>query len=117
VQLTSQVEPGAVGTAHDLESQLEEYFGGLFDRIEELPDVHFFVDGVQQGHAALAVHPRGEVEMNRALQIMEQAQPLEICDHDLEDQAEPAASSHDEESFLRQLFAASREAATRRTRH
>jgi hypothetical protein len=121
VQLTSQAEPGpaaVVGAAHDLESQLEEYFGALFDRIDELPNVHFFVDGVQQGYAALTVHPRGEVETNRALEIMEQSQALEICDHDLEDQEmEHAGSGHDEESFLRHLFEASREAAIRRTRH
>ncbi len=121
VQLTSRAEPGPaaiVGPAHDLETQLEEYFGCLFDRVEELPNVHFFVDGVQQGHAALTVHPRGDVETNRALEILEQAQPLEICDHDLDDQAmEHAASRRDEDPFLKQLFDASREAASRRTRH
>jgi hypothetical protein len=111
VRLTSQAEPGPaaiIGPAHDLESQLEEYFGGLFDRVDEIPNVHFFVDGVQQGYAALTVHPRGEVETNRALAIMEQAKPLEICDHDLDNQAD---------EFFRQLFEAPREAATRRTRH
>src|SRR5215471_12270526 len=64
VQLTSSDEPGQaalVGRAEDLESQLEDYFSGLFDRAEEISNVHFFVDGVQQGHAALTVHPRGEV--------------------------------------------------------
>ena len=50
-----------------LEAQLEEYFSGLFDRLDELPNVHFFVDGVQQGHAALTVHPRGEIETDRAI--------------------------------------------------
>jgi hypothetical protein len=121
VQLTSSEDPGqaAVGAADDLETQLEEYFSGLLDRVDEIPNVHFFVDGVHQGHAALTVHPLSEVETNRALEIMEEAQPLEICDHDLQDQdMEYAASlSNDDESFIRQLLDASAEAARRRTRH
>ena len=121
VQLTSSGEPGQAGVggyADDLEVQLEQYFSALFDRMDELPNVHFFVDGVTQGHAALTVHPRGEIETNRALEILEEAQPLEICDHDLEDQAmEHAASDGDDDPYLKQLFDASREATRRRTRH
>ncbi len=121
VQLTSKREPGqaaVVGPADDLEAQLEEYFSGLFDRVDELPNVHVFVDGVQQGHAALTVHPRGKIETNRALEIMEQAQPLEICDHDLRDQAmERAASGRDSDPFLKQLLDATRDAMRGRTRH
>ena len=112
VQLTSGAEPGpaaVIGPSPDLEAQLEEYFSGLFDRMDELPNVHFFVDGVTQGHAALTVHPRGEIETSRA---------LEICDHDLDDQTmEHAAADEDDEPYLKQLFDASREAARRRTRH
>jgi hypothetical protein len=121
VQLTSQREPGqaaVVGPANDLEAQLEEYFSALFDRDDELSNVHLFVDGVQQGHAALTVHPRGEVETIRAMQIMEQAQPIEICDHDLHDQImERAASGRDNDPFVKQLLDATRDAARGRTRH
>ncbi len=121
VQLTSSTEPGqaaVVGPADALEQQLEEYFAHLFDRADELPNVHVFVDGVQQGHAALTVHPRGTVETNRALQIMEQAQPLEICDHDLQYQAmERAASGRDTDPFIKQLLDATRDATRARTRH
>jgi hypothetical protein len=121
VELTSSDEPGqaaVVGPGHDLEAQLEEYFSALFDRIDELPNVHFFVDGVTQGHAALTVHPRSEIETNRALEIMEEAQPLEICDHDLEDQLlERAASPDDDDEYLQRFFDAAREANRRRTRH
>jgi len=121
VQLTSGDEPGqaaVVGYSPELEAQLEEYFSRLFDRMDELPNVHFFVDGVTQGHAALTVHPRGEIETSRALEILEEAQPLEICDHDLEDQMmEQAAADGDDDPYLEQLFDASREATRRRTRH
>jgi len=121
VQLTSSDDPGqaaVIGPAGGLEAQLEEYFSTLFDRVDELPNVHFFVDGVTQGHAALTVHPRGEVETNRALEILEEAQPLEICDHDIEDPLlEQAASEDDEDPYFKLLFDASREAARRKTRH
>ncbi len=64
------------------------------------------------------MHPRGEIETNRALEILEEAQPLEICDHDLEDQVmEQAAADGDDDPYLKQLFDASREATRRRTRH
>jgi hypothetical protein len=121
VRLTSSNEPGEaaiVGPSDGLEAQLEEYFSGLFDREDELPNVHLFVDGVSQGHAALAVHPRGKVETDRALAIMEQAQPLEICDHDLENQGmERAATPDNSEPFVKQLLDATRDAARNRTRH
>jgi hypothetical protein len=121
VELTSSAEPGqaaVVGPSSDLEAQLEEYFSKLFDRLDELPNVHFFVDGVREGHAALTVHPRGEVETSRALEILEEAQPLEICDHDLEDQAmEQAASRGNDDPYVKQLFDASRDVARGRTRH
>lgn len=118
VQLTSSDDPGQAAIAApaaDLEAQLEEYFSGLFDRMDELPNVHFFVDGVTQGHAALTVHPRGELETNRALEILEEAQPLEICDHDIDDLLEQAASD-DDDLYFEQLFDAA-EAAKRKTRH
>jgi hypothetical protein len=107
-----------VGPAGGLEEQLEEYFSGLFDRADELPNVHFFVDGVQQGHAALTVHPRGVIETRRAIAIMEQAQPIEICDHDLQNQTmERAASGRDSDPFVKRLLDATRDATRRRTRH
>jgi hypothetical protein len=123
VRLTSSQEPGAgvaavAGRTGDLETRLENYFSSLFNRVDEIPDVHFFVDGVQQGYAALTVHPRGRVETNRAIQILEDAQPLEICDHDLQSaEREHAASRTSDERLLKQILDASADAARRQTRH
>jgi hypothetical protein len=120
VELTSAQEPGqaaVIGPSGNLEGQLEEYFSGLFTREEEVANVHVFVDGVQQGHAALTVHPRGDVETDRAMQIMEAAQPLEICDHDLDDQGmERAATPDNSEPFVKQFVDATREIARDTTR-
>ena len=121
VRLTSRSEPGeaaVVGPSEALQAQLEEYFTQLFDREDERPNVHLFVDGVQQGHAALAVHPRGQVETERAMAILEQAQPLEICDHDLEKQdMERAAGPDNAEPVVKQLLDATRESLRTKTRH
>jgi hypothetical protein len=121
VRLTSLAEPGEaaiVGPSDNLEAQLEEYFSRLFDRDEERPNVHLFVDGVQQGHAALTVHPRGKTETERALAILEEAQPIEMVDHDLDDQGmERAASPTNSEPLVKQLLDATREAARPKTRH
>jgi hypothetical protein len=121
VRLTSLNEPGEaaiVGPSDGFQAQLEEYFADLFDRDDELPNVHLFVDGVQQGHAALAVHPRGTVETTRALAIMEQAQPIEICEHDIGNQSmERAAGPRNAEPFLKQLLDATRGSSRSKTRH
>ena len=121
VRLTSLAEPGdaaIVGPSDNLETQLEEYFTRLFDREDERPNVHLFVDGVQQGHAALIVHPRGKVETDRALRILEEDEPIEIVDHDLEDQGmERAATPDNSEPFVKQLLVATRDAARPKTRH
>jgi hypothetical protein len=122
VSLTSLAEPGeaaVVGPSDQLESQLEEYFSQLFDREEERPNVHLFVDGIQQGHAALTVHPRGKEETDRALAILEQeARPLERVDRDLDEQGmERAASPNDSEPFVKQLLEATRDASRTKTRH
>jgi hypothetical protein len=121
VRLTSLAEPGEaaiVGPSDNLEAQLEEYFTRLFDREEERPNVHLFVDGVQQGHAALTVHPRGKVETDRALEILEEEHPIEIVDHDIEDQVmERAATPNNSDPYVKQLLDATRDAARPKTRH
>jgi hypothetical protein len=58
------------------------------------------------------------VETDRAPAILEAARPLEIVDHDIEDQAmERAASPTSNEPFVKQLLDATRDAARPKTRH
>jgi len=103
VELTSQREPGQAAVASpsdDLSQALEDYFTRLFDREEESEHVRTFVDGVQEGRAALTVHPRGDVETDRALQIIRHSRPLHVRDHDLHDQAMEQAASRQEETVI-----------------
>jgi hypothetical protein len=98
VHLTSSAEPGHAGLvpAASFALKLQAYFHTLFDRDEEADRVRSLSDGVQQGHAAIAVFPRGDIETTRAREILRQAKPLQLYDHDLDKQTlEHAASESD----------------------
>jgi hypothetical protein len=46
------------------------------------------------------VHPRGDVEVERAMSILSASQPLEVREHDLANQAMERAASHDGETMV-----------------
>jgi hypothetical protein len=102
VQLTSPREPGPAGLtpASDATAQLREYFKQVFPDAGEADEVSTFVDGVSHGKAALIVHPRGDVEVERALSILSASQPLEVREHDLRNQTMERAASHDGETMV-----------------
>src|SRR5262245_12325691 len=80
VQLTSSRDPGPAGLtpAREPTAQLREYFEQVFPDSAEADEVSKFVDGVSHGNAAIVVHPRGDVEVERALSILSASQPLEV---------------------------------------
>lgn len=102
VQLTSPSEPGPAGLtpANSSTAQLREYFQQVFPDAGETNEVSTFVDGVSDGKAALVVHPRGDVEVERALSILSAAQPLEVREHDLRNQTMERAASHNGETVV-----------------
>jgi hypothetical protein len=98
VHLTSGSEPGHAGLvpADSFSLKLQAYFHTLFDRDEEADHVRALSDAVQTGQAAVTVFPRGAIETARALQVLRQAKPLQLYEHDLDKQVlEHAASSDD----------------------
>jgi hypothetical protein len=98
VHLTSSGEPGHAGLvpAESFSLKLQAYFHTLFDREDEADHVRALSDGVQEGHAAIAVFPRGAIETTRAREVLRQAQPLQLYEHDLDKQTlEHAASASD----------------------
>jgi hypothetical protein len=105
VQLTSRVEPGPAGLtpSDDMATQLEDYFTRVFSDENEAEEIRRFVDGVQHGNAALVVHPRGEVEVQRALSILSSAKPLQVREHDLANQTMERAASHSGETMVGQV--------------
>lgn len=102
VQLTSPREPGPAGVtpADDATAQLRKYFEQVFPDPAEANEVSTFVDGVSHGNAAVVVHPRGDVEVERAMSILSASQPLEVREHDLANQTMERAASHDGETMV-----------------
>ena len=102
VQLTSSVEPGPAGLtpSDDVTTQLQDYFSQVFPDENEADEIRTFVDGVQHGNAALVVHPRGEVEVQRALSILSASKPLQVREHDLDNQTMERAASHSGETVV-----------------
>jgi hypothetical protein len=102
VQLTSPEEPGPAGLtpSNDTTAQLRDYFAQVFPDANEAEEIRMFVHGVNHGNAALVVHPRGEVEVERALSILHASQPLQVREHDLANQAMERAASNSGETIV-----------------
>jgi ABC-type sugar transport system substrate-binding protein len=105
VHLTSSIEPGHAGLvpAASFALKLEAYFRTLFDRDDEADQVRALSAGVQNGNGAIAVFPRGDIETTRAVEVLRQAQPLQLFWHDLDKQTLEHAASEDEASVVSHL--------------
>ena len=105
VQLTSPDEPGpvALSPSSGKTDQLQDYFKQVFPDADEGEGLRAFVDGVSHGNAAVIVHPRGDVEVERALSILSASGPLEIREHDLANQTMERAASKNSETMLGKL--------------
>jgi len=98
VDLTASREPGraALEPGDSLHDKLGQYFRALFARAEDQPKADMLADRVEHGAAAVTVHPRGSIEIERAVQIMQEAMPADVAAHDLESMPfEYAASPQD----------------------
>jgi hypothetical protein len=96
VHLTSSADPGHAGLvpAESFALKLQAYFRTLFDRTDEAGSVRALSEGVQGGHATVVVFPRGDIEVKRAREVLQQAKPLELYEHAIDEQTlEHAASA------------------------
>jgi hypothetical protein len=95
VHLTSTQEPGNAGLvpADSFALKLQAYFRTLFDKDDEAPRVHSLSAAVQAGRAVIVVFPRGDIETKRAMEVLRQAKPLELYEHDLNKQTLEHAAS------------------------
>jgi hypothetical protein len=82
VELTSLKEPGQAGNmpgASPLE-RFHKYFETLFE--QDGDDIGHFGDSfarhIADGGTAITVHPRGELEIDRATQILQRHRPVEL---------------------------------------
>jgi hypothetical protein len=105
VQLTSSRDLGQARLVprNGVGEKLTQYFrtllqtGGTGDGEDS---VRLFQRAVLDGRAVLAVQPRGEVEMRRALELLEGAGPVELRGADLQSQAFEHAAAESETPVL-----------------
>ena len=101
VELTSCQELGQVNLVPrgSLDEKLTEYFRRLFQGSPRGSDeraVKMFQHAVLDGKAAVAVQPRGDVETKRALELLNEAGPMEMRGADLESQTLEGAAAEGE---------------------
>lgn len=102
VELTSSEELGQVKLVprDSLGEKLTEYFRQLLgDGREGRGDeraVQQFQRAVLDGKAAVAVQPRGDVETRRAVELLNEASPIDIRGADLENQTLEGAAAEKE---------------------
>ena len=100
VELTSKEELGQVKLVPraGVGAKLTEYFRKLFQGGGNGGErwVPLFQSAVLDGKAAVAVQPRGDVETQRALQLLNQADPVELRGSDLQNQTFEHAAAETE---------------------
>jgi hypothetical protein len=102
VELTSRQELGQAKLvpAADLEDKLTQYFQQLFPDTRGDVPVNQLQSAIRAGQAVIAVHPRGQIETDRAIQILNVAGPMQIEARDLDKQSMEHAAADQESSAL-----------------
>jgi hypothetical protein len=101
VELTSSQELGQVKLVprQGVGAKLTEYFRKLFQSGSNGSGerwVPLFQRAVLDGKAVVAVHPRGDIETQRALQLLNEASPIELRGADLQNQTLEYAATETE---------------------
>lgn len=106
VELTSSHHPGQaqVAPAASRRAKFEQYFRTLFGEERERNFVEALVERIDRGAAAVAVHPRGNIETARAAEILTHAGAVELKAHDLDDQFLEQAASREDGYWVRHLL-------------
>lgn len=105
VELTSSQELGQVKLVprEGLGEKLREHFRRLLQsdgKGDAERSVQLFESAVLEGKASVAVQPRGDLETQRALQILNEAGPVELRGADLENQTLEHAATDSETPIL-----------------
>jgi hypothetical protein len=102
VELASRKETGQAELvpAASMAEKLTLHFRQLFPAEQDAEATRLLCRGVLDGQAVIAVHPRGDIETQRAIQILERAGPLELRATDLENQPMERAASPSDETII-----------------
>jgi hypothetical protein len=101
VELTSREELGRAKLVPrtGVDEKLSEYFRQLFQTATNSQGerwVQLYQRAVLDGKATVAVHPRGDVETQRAVELLNEAAPVELIGADLQNQALERAAAEKE---------------------
>jgi len=110
VALTSADEQGRaadIPASRSIE-RFRAYFESLFDEEPERRRVNALAERVRQGAAAITVHPRGEQEIARALEILERHRPVEVDREHLDDTTLEHAAASKERPYLARVLTGNR---------
>ena len=105
VELTSRQELGQAKLVprEGLDEKLREYFRRLFrsdGKGNAEHSVQLFQRAVLDGKASIAVQPRGDIETQRAMQMLNEAGPVELHGADLQSQTLEHAATDKETPIL-----------------
>jgi hypothetical protein len=102
VELTSRKEAqqAKLVPADSMAEKLILHFQQLFPAKEDADATRALCHGVTQGGAVIAVHPRGEIETQRAMEILEDAGPMELRSTDLDNQTMEHAASRSNDTVI-----------------
>lgn len=102
VELTSRKEAQQADLvpAESTAEKLTLHFRQLFPTKDDAEATEILCKGVIQGGAVIAVYPRGDIETRRAIDILEQAGPVELRSTDLENQSMEHAAARSNETVI-----------------
>jgi hypothetical protein len=102
VELTSREEAkqAELVPADSMAEKLTLHFQQLFPASEDAEAMRALCHGVTTGGAVIAVHPRGDIETRRAVEILEQAGPVELRATDLDKQSMEHAASRGDDTVI-----------------
>jgi hypothetical protein len=108
VELTARQEQGRAVAASEpgrsLHDRLTQYFRTLFTHPEGAQHAHRLAERIESGAAAIAVLPRGDIEVKRAAELLGHARPDEVLERDLEDQSWEFAAAPRSTPWVRTLW-------------
>jgi hypothetical protein len=106
IELTACREPGraALQPADTQHRQFARYFRALLTRPEEQEVPEQLAQRLDDGCAAITVHPRGPVETLRATAILSHGHPTEVLEHDLTDQRFEHAAARTAKPWVTHLW-------------
>jgi hypothetical protein len=106
VELTAHQDLGRAGLepADTPHAKFVQYFGTLLANEDERHYPEALARRIENGGAAVAVHPRGVLETERATEILRQANPADLVGHDLAKHGWEHASAKSDGSWIKHVW-------------